>query len=50
MNTDFGLRNAVKMIEWMKSAGLSEPEYKEEMGGFSVYFYNEADGGECKLK
>lgn len=28
----------VRMIQWMKEAGLPEPEYKEEMGGFSVYF------------
>lgn len=25
----------------MKEAGLPEPEYKEEMGGFSVYFYKD---------
>lgn len=31
----------VKMVEWMKSAGLPEPEYREEMGGFSVYFYKD---------
>jgi ATP-dependent DNA helicase RecG len=31
----------VRMIEWMKGAGLPEPEYKEEMGGFSVYFYKD---------
>lgn len=29
------------MVEWMKEAGLPEPEYKEEMGGFSVYFYKD---------
>lgn len=29
------------MIEWMKEAGLLEPEYKEEQGGFSVYFYKD---------
>jgi len=28
----------VRMVEWMKEAGLPEPEYKEELGGFSVYF------------
>ncbi len=28
----------VRMVNWMKEAGLPEPEYKEEMGGFSVYF------------
>ena len=31
----------VRMVEWMKEAGLSEPEYKEELGGFSVYFYKD---------
>jgi len=31
----------VRMIQWMKEAGLPEPEYKEEMGGFSVYFYKD---------
>jgi len=31
----------VRMVEWMKDAGLPEPEYKEEMGGFSVYFYKD---------
>ncbi|MEW6455881.1 MAG: ATP-binding protein [Acidobacteriota bacterium] len=31
----------VRMVEWMKEAGLPEPEYKEEMGGFSVYFYSD---------
>jgi len=25
----------------MKSAGLSKPEYKEEMSGFSVYFHKD---------
>ena len=29
------------MVEWMKEAGLPEPEYKEELGGFSVYFYKD---------
>jgi ATP-dependent DNA helicase RecG len=29
------------MVEWMKEAGLPEPEYKEEMGGFSVYFHKD---------
>ena len=28
----------VRMVNWMKEAALPEPEYKEEMGGFSVYF------------
>lgn len=31
----------VRMVEWMKEAGLPEPEFKEEMGGFSVYFYRD---------
>ena len=31
----------VRMVEWMKQAGLPEPGYKEEMGGFSVYFYKD---------
>lgn len=31
----------VRMTEWMKEAGLPEPEFKEEMGGFSVYFYRD---------
>jgi ATP-dependent DNA helicase RecG len=31
----------VRMIEWMKEAGLPAPEYKEEQGGFSVYFYKD---------
>jgi ATP-dependent DNA helicase RecG len=31
----------VRMIDWMKEAGLPEPEYKEEQGGFSVYFYKD---------
>ena len=31
----------VRMVEWMKDAGLPEPEYKEEQGGFSVYFYKD---------
>jgi len=34
-----------RIMEAMKSAGLPEPEFKEEMSGFSVYFrkdiYNE---------
>ena len=29
------------MVEWMKEAGLPEPEYKEEMGGFSFHFYKD---------
>ena len=31
----------VRMVEWMKEASLPEPEYKEEQGGFSVYFYKD---------
>lgn len=31
----------VRMLEWLKEEGLPEPEYKEEMGGFSVYFYKD---------
>jgi len=31
----------VRMVEWMKESGLPEPEYKEEMGGFSVYFHKD---------
>jgi len=31
----------VRMVNWMKEAGLPEPEYKEEMGGFSVYFHKD---------
>jgi len=30
------------MVEWMKEAGLPEPEYKEKMGGF--------EGGKFSLK
>ena len=29
------------MVEWMKKASLPEPEYREELGGFSVYFYKD---------
>ncbi len=31
----------VRMVEWMKEAGLPEPEYREAMSGFSVYFYKD---------
>ena len=31
----------VRVVEWMKEAGLPEPGYKEELGGFSVYFYKD---------
>jgi len=27
------------MVEWMKETGLPGAEYREEWGGFSVYFY-----------
>ena len=29
------------MIKWMKEAGLPEPEFREEYGGFSVYLYKD---------
>ncbi len=31
----------VRMVNWMKEAALPEPGYKEEMGGFSVYFHKD---------
>ncbi len=31
----------VRMVDWMREAALPGPEYKEEMGGFSVYFYKD---------
>jgi ATP-dependent DNA helicase RecG len=31
----------LRMVEEMKKAGLPEPEFKEEMGGFSVYLYKD---------
>ena len=31
----------VRMTEWMKEGGLPEPEFKEELAGFSVYFYKD---------
>ena len=31
----------IRMVEWMKEAGLPEPDYKEELSGFSVYFYKD---------
>ena len=31
----------VRMMEWMRDAGLPEPDFKEEMGGFSVYFHKD---------
>jgi len=30
-----------RIIDLCKAQGLPEPEYKEEMGGFSVYFYKD---------
>jgi len=32
----------MRMAEWMSEAGLPEPEFREEMGGFSVYFEKSA--------
>jgi ATP-dependent DNA helicase RecG len=31
----------VRMVEWMTEAGMPEPDYIEELGGFSVYFYQD---------
>jgi len=31
----------VRIVEWMKGAGLPEPEYREGKDGFSVYFYKD---------
>lgn len=31
----------VRMVEWMGETGLPEPDFKEEMGGFSVYLYKD---------
>jgi len=31
----------VRMMEWMKEASLPEPDFKEEMAGFSVYFHKD---------
>ena len=31
----------MRMMEWMRDAGLPEPDFKEEMGGFSVYFHKD---------
>ena len=36
-------RGTVKIIEECKKTGLPEPEFKEEFGGFSVYFYKKTD-------
>lgn len=40
----------IRMVEWMKEKGLPEPEYKEEMAGFSVYFYKDIYTGEYLKK
>jgi len=34
-------RGTIKIIEECKKAGLPEPEFKEEFGGFLVYFYKD---------
>jgi len=34
-------RGTLKITEECKNAGLPEPEFKEEFGGFSVYFYKD---------
>jgi len=34
-------RGTLKITEECKNAGLLEPEFKEEFGGFSVYFYKD---------
>ena len=34
-------RGTIKIIKECKKAGLPEPEFKEEFGGFSVYFYKD---------
>jgi len=31
----------VKVVDWMKEAGLPEPEYREGEAGFSVYLYKD---------
>lgn len=31
----------LRMVEWMREAGLPEPEYEEGKGGFSAYFYKD---------
>ncbi len=35
-----------RMVQLCKEQGLPEPEYKEESGGFSVYFYKDIYAGE----
>lgn len=34
-------RGTIKITDACKKAGLPEPEFKEEFGGFSVYFYKD---------
>jgi len=34
-------RGTIKITDECKKAGLPEPEFKEEFGGFSVYFYKD---------
>jgi len=34
-------RGTIKIIDECKKAGLPEPEFKEEFGGFSIYFYKD---------
>jgi len=34
-------RGTIKIADELKKAGLPEPEFKEEFGGFSVYFYKD---------
>lgn len=34
-------RGTIKITDEFKKAGLPEPEFKEEFGGFSVYFYKD---------
>ncbi len=34
-------RGTIKIIDECKKAGLPEPEFKEEFGGFAVYFYKD---------
>ena len=34
-------RGTIKITEECKKAGLPEPEFKEEFGGFAVYFYKD---------
>jgi ATP-dependent DNA helicase RecG len=34
-------RGTIKIADELKKAGLPEPEFKEEFGGFAVYFYKD---------